>query len=225
VYFGAFGTPFDTDHIDLDLVLDLSAAEAGFDLITVAPGFELNFDARPDMSSWGLYLLSYLPIYRRDAISAAGGYTGTAPLARETALEIESTLGAYYMLADRHQLLLEYDMTFRPDPTDDERSAEVGAIAFGYNVLVNDALELRTQVFVDIPQRDEEPAVGLMAGLITFLPGPKPKLDHPNITIPGRRSPLLSEPQHDTPPLVSAQAWSSPTASWTTVELNPGTGY
>ena len=51
--FGVFGTPLDTEYLDLDLSL---GAGFGGDEVFAAPGLELNLDARPDLALCGLYV-------------------------------------------------------------------------------------------------------------------------------------------------------------------------
>jgi hypothetical protein len=158
-YMGLFGTPFDTNHLDLDLQLDM-ASGGPEQRLEIRPALELNVDADPEMRTWGLYLRTPLPVYGRKF------QTGE----QHATFHLESTLGAYVHLADGHQLLMEYDMAFHPDPQDGERRTDVGGAAFGYNVTVSDEIELINQVFVDIPQAGEKVSVSLMAGLIATLP-------------------------------------------------------
>jgi len=158
-YLGLFGTPFDTNHLDLDLQLDM-ASGGPEQRLEIRPALELNVDEDPEMRTWGLYLRTPLPVYGRKF------QTGE----RHATFHLESTLGTYVQLADGHQLLAEYDMAFHPDPQDGERRTDVGGAAFGYNVAVSDEIELITQAFVDIPQAGDQVSVSLMAGLIATLP-------------------------------------------------------
>lgn len=164
VYLGAFGSALQTNHVDLDLFLDLRATGLSVRDLRLGPSFEINLDAHPEMRSAGLYLRVALPLVRRR------GTEDSAP-EDETALALEATLGAYMHLAPGHQLLLQPDAIYRPAPLDGETRWELGGLALGYNVLLGERLELITQVFVDLPQRDEEHLVGMMSGLIVTLPG------------------------------------------------------
>lgn len=160
-YAGLMLTPIDTDHLDLDLLVELRVAGATPWSFQATPSFELNVDADAAMSSWGLYLRGGVPLYGRD--NGRGG--------DEMALHVETTLGAYVVLGSRHQLLLEYDMNLTPSPLADQRAAEVGGLALGYNLTLTDSAELISQVFLDLPQADEPLAVNFMLGVIFTMPG------------------------------------------------------
>jgi hypothetical protein len=158
-YLGLFGTPLDTNHLDLDLQFDL-ASGGPEQRLEIRPALELNFDADPEIRTWGMYLRTPLPVYGRKF------QTG-----REHAtFHLEATLGAHVHVAEGNQLLVEYDMAFNPDPQEAERRTDVGGAAFGYNVVVSDEIELINQVFVDIPQAGDRVSVSLMTGLIATLP-------------------------------------------------------
>ncbi len=166
VYLGIFGTPIDTDHLDLDLFMDVAAGGGGFDEFTVTPATELNVDVRPDTGLWGLYLRAGVPIYGHIEESEGGD------LEHRRTADVELTPGTYWTLAERHQILLEYDMALHPAPSPDERAVDVGGVALGYNVAIAGPIELVTQVYLDIPQQDEPATVGVMAGFIATMPSP-----------------------------------------------------
>ncbi len=166
VYLGLFGTPLQTDHVDLDLFMDLRAGGPELGELRIGPSLELNLDADAEMQTWGLYTRAGVPILRR-AQATAGCETPEYQLV----LIVESTLGAYLHLARGHQLLLELDGTLRPSPADDERRWELGGVALGYNVVINESVELITQLNLDLPQaRGDGVSVGLMTGFILTLP-------------------------------------------------------
>jgi hypothetical protein len=155
--FGGFASPLDTYHFDLDLELGLDLASSGDLLVT--PGFELNVDAHPDLSSFGLFLIG---------TAQFGGHSGSedgAVGARHT-LCLGLDIGAYVTFAARHQLLVQYDTSVPVNPEAGERDMEVGGLALGYNVKVHDQIELIHEVLLDIPQDQEAVGIGLMAGLI-----------------------------------------------------------
>jgi hypothetical protein len=81
LYLGVFGSPLETDHFDLDILL--GAGESEF-LLAV----EMNYDADPDQGSWGVYLRTGIP-------------SGSGLLFNP---------GAYLTVADGHQVLLECDI-------------------------------------------------------------------------------------------------------------------
>jgi hypothetical protein len=149
---GFFGTPVDTDHVDLDLILVLGQEWRRLDDFSAGAAFELNLDLAPDLSLWGGYL--------RGCVHMTGGRT----------VVLETILGTYLTLAGMHQLLLEADVSFLLSAAEMADAVEVGGIALGYNVLVHEAIELVTQVFLDIPQPGESVSSGVMVGLIWTLP-------------------------------------------------------
>ena len=158
---GILGTPLDTDHVDIDLVLALSIGGPGFDEVRGSPFAELNLDSQPDMSGWGLYLRAGVPVYGRKR-GGGGGTSGRA----ETAVDAELTFGAYLSIAEIHQLLFEYVLAFHPSPAEGDTGTELGAAALGYNVTLSDAFELINQLHLDVPQEGEAVAFGMVIGLI-----------------------------------------------------------
>ncbi len=83
LYLGGMSALVDSDHFDLDLILDGSLGSSGADF---GPGFELNLDAAPELARFGLYWRVQLSAVER---------------------ELFTTLGAYVTVADGHQLLFE----------------------------------------------------------------------------------------------------------------------
>jgi len=160
VYLGIFGTPVDTSHFDLDLFLDITAGGDGFDQFALTPSTEFNFDLDPDMSSWGLYLRAGVPIY--------GERQHEGPDEHHRVLDVELNPGTYLTLGPGHQLLLEFDLAFHPHH--DTHPTHIGGVALGYNVTLAEPLELINQVYLDIPQGEETPAVGLFTGIIVTMP-------------------------------------------------------
>jgi len=170
VAFGLFYTAFDSDHFDLDFMLGGSAASQEFAL---TPGLELNFDIAPDLAVWGLYVRAEEELASRDESIEDDKATATIDesatkfvFAPATAL----TIGTYWTVAEGHQLLLEYDMTFANNPVKAERTIEYGAVALGYNVGLSDSIEMINQLAFDIPQSGDEFSVGINIGLIITMP-------------------------------------------------------
>jgi hypothetical protein len=158
---GAFGTPLDTDHLDLDLLLDIRVADGGGPL-AVTPALELNLDRKPELAAYGLYLRAAGEVAGQEAI--AGARPG-----RRLALGL--TLGGYWSLTSRSQLLLEVDATVHDEPAPGTPAFERGALALGFNTLVGESLELITETRYDLPQDGVRGAAGFMVGLIATLPG------------------------------------------------------
>ena len=167
--FGVFGTPLDTEHIDLDLFLD---AGVGSDEFGVTPALELNFDRAPDLELWGVYLRVEEGLAGRDEsvdddpTTAADESETKFVLAPATGL----TFGTYWTVAPEHQLLLEYDMSLANNPGDDEDTLEIGGVALGYNVVLSESIELINQVYFDLPQSEEDFAFGFGFGIIVTMP-------------------------------------------------------
>lgn len=160
---GVFGTPIESDHVDLDLFLDVRSGGEGMGALEVEPSFELNWDAAPDLAAWGFYLRSGLAVAGRENPDKASGH--------ERYADIGMTVGSYWSLDARRQLLIEYDAAWHDHAGDAGSGFETGGLALGYNVFLHDTLELINQVRVDLPQDDERTGVGFMVGLIATLPG------------------------------------------------------
>jgi hypothetical protein len=169
-YLGLFGTAVDTRHFDLDLFLGFDLGGPGYRELGVTPMVELNFDVDPNRHSWGAYVRVGLRLHGQNA-------TGDDVHPRwETYTTLCAVLGTYYNIARRHQLLLEGDVAWRPLRAPGERELELGGIALGYNVILNDRIELINQVYIDIPHPGspgEKLSVGFMAGFIVTLPSLK----------------------------------------------------
>jgi hypothetical protein len=164
VFLGLFGTPVQINHFDVDLFLDFRLGGEGFTEVQVTPAAEFNFDLAPNLELWGMYLMVALPMYQR-ATGQDGEITGGL------GTHVETTVGTYLTLAKRHQLLVDYEMAWRPRPGAEEQTIEIGSLGLGYNVLLTPALELITEVRIDIPQgADEAVSAGVMVGLIATMP-------------------------------------------------------
>jgi hypothetical protein len=95
LYLGIYGTAIESDHIDLDLVLDFSSAGAHFDRFRITPSTEVNFDLDPEMQSWGAYLRAGLPVYGRETPAE----DPAEPAEEETSFHVEATAGTYLTIA------------------------------------------------------------------------------------------------------------------------------
>ncbi len=179
--FGIFGTPVDTNHFDLDLGVNFTIgnlgaagdgpaghAQAEF---TVEPYLEMNLDSDPDMSGYGLFLVVEATLGGQD-----NSYIppGTSPADEIRAFRLTPGTGfliaGYWRPAERHELLLGYDMYFNYNASAGERVTDVGGISLGYNVILLDPLELITEVYFDIPQEDDNFGVDFFIGFIATLP-------------------------------------------------------
>lgn len=166
VYGGLFATLLDTRHVDFDLMFEVRGGGPAMSRLQLRPGFELNLDADPQMASWGFYLRGGLPLYDRDLLSSGHPQHGHDL----SGVHLELTVGAYYRLGANHQLLLEHDLELRPQAGADDPRVGVGGIALGYNLQLDDTLELVSQLYVDLPQAGEQLAFGLTFGFILTVP-------------------------------------------------------
>lgn len=178
--FGAFATPVDTDHFDLDIgfhviVGGLGAGKpdppAGHDQADFffAPFLEINLDTDPDMNGFGAWLWLESDIGGRDdsTLDARGNEIRDFTVTAETLLLV----GAYYRFLERHQVVLAYDMAFDHNAPAGERTFLNGGPSLGYNLMVvPDRLELITEVRFDIPQGGEGLGTDLLVGFIATFP-------------------------------------------------------
>jgi len=112
-------------------------------------------------------------VYVRVGLPLSGRPKEDEPTEHMFAAAVETTIGTYLTIREHHQLLIEYDMFFQTLPAEEEKTVEVGGFALGWNVVVNDAIELINQVYFDVPQYGEPLAAGLMVGFIATLPSPQ----------------------------------------------------
>jgi len=160
--FGLLITPLDTYHFDFDLVLD--AGVVGGDRLFVAPGLELNVDAQPDMSSFGLFLRGHVRVSGETSVDEDGN------VETRRRVHLPVAIGAYNTFGDVHQVLVRYDATVVVDPEPEQHDLEVGGLSLGYNLTLDEHVELIHEVSLDIPQEDEELGVGFSLGLVARLP-------------------------------------------------------
>lgn len=161
---GAFGTLHDSDHLDLDVGLDMVAFGPGLTRMALVPAFELNLDRSADLAAFGGYL--------RGAARIAGRDVGGREFRRHVDLSL--TFGSYLTLGPRRQLVLEYDLTVHDRPEAGVPRTEHGALALGGNFLLQGDLELITEARLDLPQGEESGGLGLLVGVIAALPGAAP---------------------------------------------------
>jgi hypothetical protein len=149
--FGIFGTPVDTDHFDMDLMLEFGFGDFG---VALTPAVEFNFDLKPDLKLWGMY-------FRVEEVLTGDIEAASPGLAPYTVL----TAGTYWTITPRHKLLAEYDMTVANNPAVGERALDVGSVALGYNLMIRDNLAFVSAVHCDIPQAGEVVTFGASIGI------------------------------------------------------------
>ena len=161
---GVYGTPVETNHVDLDLFLDFGLG--GDDVLEIRPSFELNLDTVNDLRQFGVYLRSGVLVSARGLAGQPKGQT-----AYGIALDLEATLGMYWTVAPDHQLLAEVDLSYAfMEQGDANTRFDFGGVALGYNVFLHKQVEMINQVYLDIPQDGEPFAVGFFTGFIATLP-------------------------------------------------------
>lgn len=153
---GGFGTPVNTDHLDLDL--GLAVAHVG-GTVAFSEWFELNLDRRPELAAAGLYLRGSLNGHTRGDLEPGAGRLGASAL-----------LGAYVTVARRHQLLLEIDGSWMPGVEPAASCRELGEGHLGYNLVVLDTLELIQDLGIDLPRGGDRVSYSLFLGIIATLP-------------------------------------------------------
>lgn len=163
-YFGVFGTPLDSDHVDLDLFLDFAVGGPDDDALHVMPSLELNLDLEPDLQLAGLYVRSGLHLSGTQTHGPTSG--GSSPGGPDAHVELAA--GAYWTVAQGHQLLAELDGSY-PVVSETEEGLEIGGLSLGYNVEVHRSLELISEVGVDVPEDDELLSGSVMLGLIATM--------------------------------------------------------
>lgn len=172
---GLFGTPIDTDHVDLDLQLDICAGGSGLTDLCLGPAVELNLDAAPDLSAWGAYIRAGLAVSGRgapgDAPMAKAAAQGEAAVGPTRLVDGLVTFGGYLSLDRWRQILIEYDLAWLDEPEPGEPALEHSGVAFGYNQVVSDRLEFISQARFEVPQNGQAGSLGFTIGLIASLPG------------------------------------------------------
>ncbi len=161
-YWGAFATPVDGDHFDFDLFMDVWSGGDRNSEVSLTPALELNLDATADQSCAGAYLRAALPHY---------GLTPAPAVERGSSHALEVELGVYLTVDSGHMLFVEYDAVWQEPASRKRGPIEHGSVAFGYNVVLSDIVELINEVHIDVPKRTTEAIGGAMTGVILTLPG------------------------------------------------------
>ncbi len=144
---GAYYPVLDTLHFDIDVGMEVGANIYGMSM-NAKPYLELTFDLNEERT-WGLYLLA------GESIGGAAGEGFT--------LATEIDVGTYFTIKETHQILLGYSMALHHQPG---WAFEGSTIAAGYNVMLNDNIELVIELGFNLPVDGEKFTMGLNAGLI-----------------------------------------------------------
>jgi len=161
LYLGLFGTPFQSDHVDLDLFLDFtsSGGEA-----SITPSLELNWDHDPDMATFGLYVRTGIVFEQADPDPASPDVTPGI------GQSVEVNPGVYWSVTERSQLLVEYSTGYFPNPAAEQDRWDLSHLHLGYNRTLVDALELITEVNFTVDKVDGKTPWGAFAGIIVTMP-------------------------------------------------------
>ncbi len=179
---GIAGNPVNTDHVDLDLVLTGSMSAGAYN---ITPGLELNFDLKPNLELWGVYLIIEEVLTGTntekglDCTATRNAQTNATDVActqSETVQPVFSPktnflIGTYWTVAKGHQLLVDFKSTIHNNPQSGANTFEIGAVSLGYNVMVADTVELINGISVDIPQSGEKVNLGISIGFQFGIPG------------------------------------------------------
>ncbi len=171
IAFGLFGTPLDTQHFDADLLADVSLDGGNMSALAATPGFELNFDLKPDMGLCGLYFRAEPTISGRETQESAANADPDAEPEYEYVWTLNNTIGTYVALGERHQILVEYLRSETRNPAEGDPGLEDEMFAIGYNVVVNDRLEIVTEFSAHLPHHDEDFFWGATIGFVGTIPG------------------------------------------------------
>ena len=149
---GIYYPVLDSKYFDLDLGFELGTSLYE-ESLTASPFLELTFDLN-EIRTWGLFVMAKENI---------GGHLthGIGKVGFD--LSTELSFGTYFTIAETHQFLLAYSMELVHKP---EFEFAKGPLALGYNVMLNDNIELVTEVDFNIPEKGEDFSVGFNAGLI-----------------------------------------------------------
>ncbi|MCB9554971.1 MAG: hypothetical protein H6707_02630 [Deltaproteobacteria bacterium] len=157
--FGLMVAAYASEHFDIDLFFEICAEEH----LRIQPSLEINVDSDDDLSGYGSYLRTGVAINGHRRSEALGQARS------DVDYHINSEVGVYYTLARRHQLLVEFSWDVHPQAQ--AQKGEIGGVSLGYNVALGRAIELISEIAIDIPGKNEQTAASLMLGLIsTFGP-------------------------------------------------------
>ena len=155
---GLYASARDGQHFDLDFMFDLAAPTSADGPLSLRPSCEINWDACPDLASYGIYSRLGTTFYGEELDDRSRRLT-----------DLDLTLGAYWTLSPKKHLLLEYLVVKRDEAVSDG-NWDGDSVALGLNVLVIDSLELINQISFTLPEDGEDSTVGLMVGIISTLP-------------------------------------------------------
>jgi hypothetical protein len=181
-YVGSFAALLDTDHLDVDFLLDLTAQGDGFRELVVLPFLEVNLDMLPDQAGVGLYAHLALPVTASEAslrgtprLRPGRSWTDLrSPWAPLPPLGLQADLaakvGAYWTVRPGHQVLCELDATFPLLAPARSWPPGVGTLALGYNFHLGGSLESINQLTLGIPAHGQFPSAAFTTGFILGIP-------------------------------------------------------
>jgi len=78
---------------------------------------------------------------------------------------------AYYSINEEMQVLTALDFSISFNRPASERALDIGAVSLGFNIVLSDAIELLTEIGLDIPRESEKLSAGMAVRFIATLPG------------------------------------------------------
>lgn len=177
--FGLMATVYNTDHVSVDAMIDAGMGGVGpqpllfhpaRDLTTgfaLTPGVEINYDHDDEMNDWGLFTVLQQALTGRTTVVYTDEFVERVTYAFAPYLQM--ALGGYITtVADKKQWLLELDFRWRQNPTTSQDALVWSGLGLGYNHMVNEELELATEVYVNMPVDNETWGVGFSVGIIRW---------------------------------------------------------
>ena len=160
---GLFGTPLHTQQVAVDLLLELGAGGPAFSEVQLTPAFELNLDRDPELRSFGVFLRAGLPITHVGAFPDSGRDSHAS-----LAIALSLAAGAYLTLDERHQLLIGHDLSIQ-EGSGGHPALGAAGLSMGYNFRISDALELISELSLDLGPGGKAVALRLTTGIIATL--------------------------------------------------------
>jgi hypothetical protein len=160
---GVICTPVRRDHFNLDLFAEIGAGDSTDAGIYLDPGFELNFDAAPNMEKAGIYFDVDELLTGEDTTT---GNRDSSNIVHHRIFTPVTNLrcAGYVTLFKGQQLHLQLDEEWRASPLWDQNKYVFKAVRIGYNIMLSDVFQLTTEIdFLDPFNNDR--SIGFNVGL------------------------------------------------------------
>ncbi len=178
--FGLLYTVYNSPHVSIDLMLDAGTGGAGPQPLlfhpaaelnsgfAVTPGLEFNYDHDEEMNDWGLFGVVQEIVTGRTKIAYDDELNETVTYTFAPWMRL--TTGAYITaIPDTEQWLIQALWRWRQNPDTNQATFQVDGIGMGYNRMLNDELEVATEIYLDIPNETGEVwGIGLGIGVLRW---------------------------------------------------------